>query len=120
MFACASFTAIGWPSWRTLWTVIRALNVCTSSARMGCLQRKSVVINIDKLQSLFLGKMDGAQACKPTLSCQPRRTGTTCGPKCIRCMLGHVYLNSVSTRDSSHEYQLEYVRLGAVSSAKTK
>jgi hypothetical protein len=37
VFDCASLRAIGWPSWRTLWTVMSALNVCTSSARIGCL-----------------------------------------------------------------------------------
>jgi len=36
-FAIASRKVDGWPSCRTLWTVIKALNVCTSSARMGCL-----------------------------------------------------------------------------------
>jgi len=36
IFACASFTATGCPSCSTLCTVIKALNVCTSSARMGC------------------------------------------------------------------------------------
>lgn len=37
MLACASFSAIGWPSWRTLWMVMRPLKVWTSSAKMGCL-----------------------------------------------------------------------------------
>lgn len=30
---------MGWPSWSTLCTVMSALNVCTSSARIGCLER---------------------------------------------------------------------------------
>jgi hypothetical protein len=37
VFAWASFKTIGCPSCRTLWMVIRALNVWTSSARIGCL-----------------------------------------------------------------------------------
>lgn len=37
MFACASRMAIGCPSCSTLCTVIKALKVCTSSARIGCL-----------------------------------------------------------------------------------
>jgi len=37
VFDCASLRAMGWPSCRTLWTVMSALNVCTSSARIGCL-----------------------------------------------------------------------------------
>jgi hypothetical protein len=38
VLACASLSTMGWPSCRTLWTVMSALNVWTSSARIGCLQ----------------------------------------------------------------------------------
>lgn len=41
---CASLRTMGWPSWRTLCTVMSALNVWISSARIGCLdggQRRS-------------------------------------------------------------------------------
>lgn len=37
-FCCASLTAAGWPSCSTLCMVMSALNVCISSARIGCLQ----------------------------------------------------------------------------------
>lgn len=37
---CASLTVIGWPSCKTLCIVINALNVWTSSARIGCLMVK--------------------------------------------------------------------------------
>lgn len=40
---CASFKTMGWPSWRTLCTVMSALNVWISSARIGCLRSQSVV-----------------------------------------------------------------------------
>jgi|SRR5690242_3973415 len=39
----ASFKTMGWPSWRTLCTVMSALNVWISSARIGCLRPQSVV-----------------------------------------------------------------------------
>jgi hypothetical protein len=41
---CASFRTMGWPSWRTLCTVMSALNVWISSARIGCLRWWSVVL----------------------------------------------------------------------------
>jgi hypothetical protein len=38
VFDCASLRTMGWPSWRTLCTVMSALNVWISSARIGCLR----------------------------------------------------------------------------------
>src|SRR3569833_41267 len=53
--AMASLRVMGWPSWRTLWMVMRALKVCTSSAMMGCLERaRRLAIHSPKLSSDIL------------------------------------------------------------------
>lgn len=63
VFDCASLRTMGWPSCRTLWTVMSALNVCTSSARIGCLEH---AISIGR----SLGTMDAPWLTYTFMPCQ--------------------------------------------------
>ena len=85
---CASLTTIGWPSWRTLCIVISALNVCTSSARMGC------------LYLALAHTIQPWQRRKLTLSSPPKRQQKTYCPMYRQYNSGHVCLDRERERES--------------------
>jgi hypothetical protein len=87
--------------------VMRALNVWTSSAKIGCLYCEPSVPNRSKRALASHGH---------TLSCQPRRTVRICGPMCRRCSSGRVSLETPKLRrsvaQSLQTYALAPSRLG--------
>ncbi len=93
ILAWASLTTIGCPSCSTLCTVIRALKVWTSSARIGCLQARSRVLLAQCDSKTSSGDSTKSSFCRPTLSCLPRRTVRIYGPMCTQWRRGHVFLN---------------------------
>ena len=119
MLACASFTTTGWPSCNTLCIVIRALNVCTSSARMGWLSVENWGNQSTRLVGVLTGNSIESSVRRPTLSCQPKRTERICGPMYIQCMRERVSLFYVSHEAIGIHVELIWrgsSRLGAVSS----
>lgn len=103
IFAWASLTTIGCPSCRTLCTVIRALKVWTSSARIGCLQARSRVLLAQSDQETSSGDSTESSFCRPTLSCLPKRTVRIYDPMCRQWRRGHVFLMYVSSKTRSDE-----------------
>jgi hypothetical protein len=89
-FCCASFTAAGCPSCRTLCTVMSALNVCISSAKMGCLCPLS--LNVPTIQECRWTVGGAISEATRTLSSLPKRTTKSYDPTYRRLQLEHVSL----------------------------
>lgn len=115
---CASRTTIGWPSCRTLWMVISALYVWTSSASTGWLYSSQ-----GERVSLETGATGEGGGTPHTPSYPPRRRPMTCGPRYRRYSSGHVFLDTIFNNRSSNALfkardcgVLYHIRFGAVSS----